>query len=102
MPEEILRTVRLSLTCRESPEPSMRVKVSILIYGVQGGVEHVIQVVEKVHHFTTQDKILNIDDLIPFHELNTPVTFQPVHETPFLVGPQRDQLKLNIVIAPIK
>lgn len=103
VPEEILRTVRLSLTCRESPEPEMRVKVSILIYGFQGGVEHVMEVIEKVHHFTPQDKILNIDNLIPFHELNIPVSLQSCsHTTPYLIGPSRDQLKLNIVIAPIK
>ena len=102
VPEEILKTVRLSLTCRESPEPDMRVKVSILIYGLQGGVEHVMEVIEKTHHFSAQDKILNIDDLIPFNQLNTPAALQPVHETPYLIGPGRDQLKLNIVIAPIK
>ncbi|XP_066251067.1 BTB/POZ domain-containing protein 17 [Euwallacea similis] len=101
VPEEILRTVRLSLTCRDYPEPDMRVRVSVLIYGVQGGVEHVMEVVERVHHFTPQHKILNIDDLIPFAELNTAAALQPVHETPYLVGPSRDQLKLNIVIAPI-
>ncbi|ERL87020.1 hypothetical protein D910_04422 [Dendroctonus ponderosae] len=102
VPEEIRKTVRFSLICRESPEPEMRVKVSVLIYGVQGGVEHVMEVIERVHHFSPQDKLLNIDDLIPFQELNTPVSLQPVHETPYLVGPSRDQLKLNIVIAPIR
>lgn len=80
----------------------MRVKVSVLLYGVQGGVEHVMEVIERIHHFTPQDKLLNIDDLIPFQELNTPASLQPVHETPYLVGPSRDQLKLNIVITPIR
>ncbi|KAL1517135.1 hypothetical protein ABEB36_000942 [Hypothenemus hampei] len=102
IPEEILKTVRMSLTCRDSPEPDMRVKVSVLIYGVQGGVEHVMEVVERMHHFTSEDKVLNINDLVPFHELNISATMQPAHETPFLVGPNRDQLKLNVVIAPIK
>ncbi|XP_030767399.1 BTB/POZ domain-containing protein 17 [Sitophilus oryzae] len=102
VPEEILRTVRLSLTCRDSPTPNMRVKVSVLIYGIHGGVEHVMEVREKIHHFTSQDKRLNIDDLIPFGALNTPASMQMAHETPYLIGPDRDQLKLNIVIAPIK
>lgn len=79
----------------------MRVKVSVLIYGVLGGVEHIMEVKEKVHHFSLQDKVMNMDDLIPFHDLNKPAT-QPNYETPYLVGPNRDQLKLNVVIAPIR
>lgn len=102
VPQEILSTVRLSLTCRELSEKEMRVKVSVLIYGLQGGVEHVMEVKEKIHHFTAHDKVMNIDDLIPFNELNTPATMQSEKETPYLVGPNRDQLKLNLVIAPIR
>ncbi|KAJ8953749.1 hypothetical protein NQ318_015405 [Aromia moschata] len=102
VPQEILSTVRLSLTCRELSETEMRVKVSVLIYGLQGGVEHVMEVKEKIHHFTAQDKVMNIDDLIPFNELNTPAVNQGANDTPYLVGPNRDQLKLNLVIAPIR
>ncbi|KAJ8943668.1 hypothetical protein NQ314_009691 [Rhamnusium bicolor] len=102
VPQEILSTVRLSLTCRELSETAMRVKVSVLIYGFQGGVEHVMEVREKIHHFAAHDKVMNIDDLIPFNELNTPATQQTEHDTPYLVGPNRDQLKLNLVIAPIR
>nr|CAI5859304.1 unnamed protein product [Callosobruchus analis] len=92
VPQEVLYTVRLSLTCRELSETEMRVKVSVLIYGLQ----------EKVHYFTPQDKVMNMDDLIPFEELNQPATSEGSYESPYLVGPNRDQLKLNIVIAPIR
>nr|CAH7745022.1 unnamed protein product [Callosobruchus chinensis] len=102
VPQEVLYTVRLSLTCRELSETEMRVKVSVLIYGLQGGVEHVMEVKEKVHYFTPQDKVMNMDDLIPFEELNQPATSEGSYESPYLVGPNRDQLKLNIVIAPIR
>lgn len=101
VPQEILSTVRLSLTCSKQFEAEMRVKVSVLIYGVLGGVEHIMEVKEKVHHFSWQDRVMNIDELIPFQELNKPAT-QQNYETPYLVGPSRDQLKLNIVIAPIR
>ncbi|KAG5899435.1 hypothetical protein JTB14_033626 [Gonioctena quinquepunctata] len=102
VPQEILSTVRLSLTCRELSESEMRVKVSVLVYGLQGGIEHVMEVREKIHHFTTQDKVVNIDDLIPFEELNPPAIMQGDRETLYLVGPNRDKLKLNLVIAPIR
>lgn len=101
VPQEILSTVRLSLTCSKQPEAEMRVKVSVLIYGLMGGVEHIMEVKEKIHHFSMQDRVMNIDDLIPFQELNKPAT-QQNQNTPYLVGPNRDQLKLNIVIAPIR
>ncbi|XP_056641710.1 BTB/POZ domain-containing protein 17 [Diorhabda sublineata] len=103
VPEEILTTVRLSLTCRDMSVPNMRVKISVLIYGLQGGVEHVMEVRETVHHFTVQDRTVNIDNLIPFQELNRPAVeaqAQP-NETLYLVGTNRDTLKLNLVIAPI-
>ncbi|XP_023023367.2 transport and Golgi organization 10 isoform X1 [Leptinotarsa decemlineata] len=102
VPQEILSTVRLSLTCRELSELEMRVRISVLIYGLQGGIEHVTEVREKVHHFTPQEKVVNIDDLIPFDELNPPAVMQGERDTPYLVGPNRDKLKLNLVIAPIR
>lgn len=102
VPEEILPTVRLSLTCREFCESNMRVKISVLIYGLQGGVEHVMEVRETVHHFSAHERTVNLDNLIPFEELNRPATSQEPNETLFLVGPNRDQLKLNLVIAPIR
>lgn len=102
VPQEVLPIVRLSLTCSKQSEADMRVKISVLIYGILGGVEHVMEVKEKVHHFSLQDRVMNMNDLIPFQELNKSATQQQNQETPYLVGPNRDQLKLNIVIAPIR
>lgn len=101
VPEQILSTVRLSLTCRELCEDNMRVKVSVLIYGSLGGVEHVMNVIERIHHFNINDKVMNVDDLIPFKELN-PQTHFGQHETVYLVGPERNQLKINLIISPVR
>ncbi|CAH0553089.1 unnamed protein product [Brassicogethes aeneus] len=102
VPEKIIQTIRLSLTSRELPETNMRVKVSVLIYGMQGGVEHVMEVKEKIFHFTDQDKVMNFDNLIPYEDLNKMATTSDNWVSPYLVGPNRDQLKLNLVIAPIR
>ncbi|CAG9860505.1 unnamed protein product [Phyllotreta striolata] len=102
VPEEILRTVRLSLTCRELCESNMRVKISVLIYGLQGGVEHVMEVKETIHHFNNEERTVNLDNLIPFDELNRSAVAHDKNETMYLVGPNRDTLKINLVIAPIK
>ncbi|XP_028140055.1 kelch-like protein 4 isoform X1 [Diabrotica virgifera virgifera] len=101
VPEEILTTVRLSLTSRELSESTSRVKISVLIYGMQGGVEHVMEVKEVIHHFSDQERTVNIDNLIPFYELNKQAASQDQSEPVYLVGPNRDSLKLNLVIAPV-
>ncbi|XP_014482683.1 PREDICTED: BTB/POZ domain-containing protein 17 [Dinoponera quadriceps] len=102
MPEHVKRSVRLSLTCKEPPVNSnMRVKIGVLIYGLQDGVEHIARVTEIIHRFSKKDRVLNLDDLLPFEELNPQqgsVSENAV--SPFLVGPNKDMLKLHIVISP--
>jgi hypothetical protein len=104
IPESVLRTVRLSVMCRDPPPVGhTRVKVGILIYGVQDGVEHIRTVIERNHHFGETDNVLNFDDLLSFDELNnSPGGTSPRGtSSPYLVGHNRDILKLRIVIAPL-
>lgn len=70
VPEEILSTVRLSLTCRELCEPDMRLKVSVLIHGIKGGVVHIMAVRTTICHFNSESRVVNIDHLVPFEDLN--------------------------------
>lgn len=100
VPEEILRTVRLSLTCRELVNKNLRVHVAVLIYGKENGAEYVMDVVERVHHFNNQNRILNIDDLIPFEELNPAFSLEDSQSSRYLIGPNRNQVRLNIIITP--
>lgn len=106
VPESVLRTVRLSITCKDPPTDTddLRVKVGILITGVQDGVEHVMSVIQRNHRFSQDDKVLNLDDVLSFDELNELFTCAGSNTTepsPFLVGPNRDILKIHIVIAPL-
>nr|XP_021203067.1 BTB/POZ domain-containing protein 17 isoform X2 [Bombyx mori] len=70
VPEVVLRTVRISITCQNCPEPALdqygepeqtepdvRVKIGVLVWGVQKGVEHVSSVVERVHRFSAQNSM---------------------------------------------
>lgn len=100
VPEEILRTVRLSLTCRQLVKENMRVHVAVLIYGWQNGGEYVTDVVERIHHFNSQNRILNIDDLIPFEELNPSFSLDENQDSIYLIGPNKNQIRLNIIITP--
>ncbi|CAK1543789.1 unnamed protein product [Leptosia nina] len=132
VPEVVLRTVRISITCQNTPqayryqseesdEPDVRVKVGILVWGVQNGVEHIASVVERVHRFSGQSRVLNIDGALDFDELNTPL-YTPAASSPtptkqsrcskctenceqpepkHLLGPNRDQLRIQVVILPL-
>lgn len=139
VPEVVLRTVRISITCRncptgtvneygeaEQPEPDVRVKIGILVWGVQKGVEHISSVIERVHRFSAQNRVLNIDGALDFDELNTPL-YRPAPASPatpapppphhklcskcsdtsenpeplHLLGPNRDQLRIQVVIMPL-
>lgn len=103
MPEHVKRSVRLSLTCKEPPVNSnddMRVKIGVLIYGLQDGVEHIARVTEIIHRFSDTERVLNLDDLLPFEELNPQQGSVQDNRSPFLVGPNKDMLKLHIVISP--
>ncbi|KAK0082532.1 hypothetical protein PV325_010218 [Microctonus aethiopoides] len=105
MPEHVIRSVRLSLTCKDPPVDSdvdMRVKIGVLIYGLQDGVEHIARVTEVIHRFNKKECVLNLDDLLPFEELNPQQGVLSLDSpvSPYLVGPNKDMLKLHIVISP--
>lgn len=106
VPESVLRTVRISITCKDPPTDmdDLRVKVGILIMGVQDGVEHVMSVIQRNHRFSVDDKVLNLDDILSFDELNEVcmcTDSNAPEPSQFLVGPNRDILKIHIVIAPL-
>lgn len=106
MPEHVIRSVRLSLTCKEPPTDSksdMRVKIGILVYGNQDGVEHIAKVREIVHRFDKHERVLNLDDVLPFEELNAlqDSINSNKHSSKYLVGPEKDVFKLHIIILPI-
>lgn len=109
VPERVKSSVRLSLTCRELKE-DIKVRVGILLYGTQGGAEHIMQVIQRIHRFNSEDRVLVVDDLIPFEELNPQAgdKFSCLMEPDrkftkslYLIGSKRDQLKINIIITPV-
>lgn len=133
VPEVVLRTVRISITCQNCPvaerydtdDGDVRVKIGILVWGVQKGVEHVASAVERVHRFSSQNRVLNIDDALDFDELNTPL-YSPAapartepetaaraprcskcsdsvdsQEPRHLLGANKDQLRIQVIIVPL-
>lgn len=108
MPEFVSKTVRLSLTQKENPkddqkegqkevEDIARVSVGILICGKQEGLEHVKKVVQKNFVFSEDERMLNINDLIPYDDLND----LRAGRSSYLIGPNSDCFKLHVVITPL-
>lgn len=70
IPESVSKTVRLSLTTTKAALERGKVAIGILIHGQQDGVEHIRKVVRREFFFNKNDRMLNIDDLLDFEELN--------------------------------
>jgi len=75
VPEKVMRTVRLTVQCKAEDlcrvrKQEIEMSIGILITGVQGGVEHIRRVYRTNHIFSVHDKLLNIDNIIPYGELN--------------------------------
>ncbi|XP_015912040.1 BTB/POZ domain-containing protein 17 [Parasteatoda tepidariorum] len=96
VPESVSKTVRLSLT-QKDPDVVARVSVGILICGKQDGIEHVRKVVQKNFVFTDEERMLNINELVPFDDLNDLRSSR----SSYLTGPNSDCFKLHIVITPL-
>ncbi|XP_059486729.1 BTB/POZ domain-containing protein 17 [Neocloeon triangulifer] len=95
VPEAVLKTCRLSITCRD-PETLERnhfhAKIGVLVSGMSAGIEHVANVVYKHHYFDRGNSVLHLDDVLPYEKLL---------RSKFLVGEHLDTLKLRIVIQPL-
>lgn len=120
MPEWVSKTVRLTVRQTE-PCVRRRVSIGVLLSAKLDGIEHIERVVRTQYIFTPEDKLLNIDHIIPFDELNdslsannaslssmaTASTRTPGSSTatavrsPYLTGKDNDTLKIQVIITPL-
>lgn len=99
MPESVYKTVRLSLSAVKGI--TRKVSIGILLSGKLDGIEYIHTVVQKQYLFTKNDKMLNIDNLINFDELNEVRHLNNGNKSPYLIGQDSDTLKIQIVITPL-
>lgn len=111
-----LSTVRLRVTCKHQNIGEERFKVGVLIYdiydiysipthpqiavlivGVQTKIPHIRTVVERTEYFSDSARVINLDNLLPFEELQ----HTSRHLSPHLTGNQRNTLSLHVVITPM-
>jgi len=93
VPERVLRTVRVSISTTEETE--RRVKIGVLVVGVQDGFEHIRHVRTRNYIFDKDDQIVNLDDMLSFDELNIEKSSN------FLSGPNKESLKIHVTITPL-
>ena len=89
-------TVRLVM---EAKTPERRhVDISILVAGVQDGVEYIKNVVHRRCCFDKTNRLFNMDNILPFDDLNS--TNANVRSS-CLTGSNGDELKIQIVVKPL-
>lgn len=72
-------------------------KIAALITGVQNNINHIRTLHERTQYFSREQRALNIDDMIPFEEL----ALSSINLSPHLVGTNRSNLLLHVIIAPM-
>lgn len=93
VPEAVLRTVRLAVTAKDVEYA--RVRIAVLVFAVQDGIEYIVKVVSTKYIFSSEDNLHNLDDILPFDSLNDPVERQRYLQEPC------ESLKIHIVISPL-
>ena len=94
MPEHILPNIRISISCKEVSF-DLPMKVGILTTAVQDGIEYLTLLTETKFIFTEEERVLNLDHLVPFDKLNN-----AAKSSPYLVGENKDEFRVQIIIVP--
>ncbi|KAH8235673.1 hypothetical protein KR032_005075 [Drosophila birchii] len=92
-----LDTVRLRVTCKHQNIGEERFKIAVLIVGVQNEITHIRTVVERTEYFSDASRVINLDNLLPYKELEQSSTSL----SPHLTGSKRNTLTLHVVITPM-
>lgn len=72
-------------------------QIACLITGVQNKINHILTLHERTEYFSSKSRVVNIDNLIPYEEL----ALSSINLSPHLVGPNRNNLELQVIIVPM-
>ncbi|XP_055389941.1 BTB/POZ domain-containing protein 17 isoform X2 [Condylostylus longicornis] len=97
IPEFVLRTVRLRITCKENFKKEQRFKIAVLITGVQNKIPHILTVHERTEYFSESFQVVNIDGLLNYDELAT----SSRKLSPHLIGPDRNSIHIQVIVIPM-
>uniref|UniRef100_A0A182N0Y7 BTB domain-containing protein n=1 Tax=Anopheles dirus TaxID=7168 RepID=A0A182N0Y7_9DIPT len=97
IPESIIRTVRLRITSQRAMRNECRYMIGVLICGMMNEEEYVFTCHVRMAYFSSDRRVLNIDNLIPFEELQ----LGGQNLSHYLVGEHLDTIKIKVVIVPL-
>lgn len=72
-------------------------QIGVLITGVQNDIKHVRTVHVCTSYFSKSNPTLNIDNLLPYDELE----LSTIKLSPHLIGKDRNLLNLQVIIVPM-
>lgn len=94
-------TVRIAVSAARPQSSKILFNVGILVTGRQDGLEFVHHVCTRRRYFEDDERVLQIEDLIPFNDLNIPASQSGKQISSLLVGGDRNTFRIQIVITPI-
>lgn len=112
VPETILRTVRVRCTCKANLYDEQRFKVgwshwffisslsvfsfqiAVLVSGSQNNVTHIKTLHTRTSYFSRENRVINIDNLVPYDELS-------MDRSLYLIGKDHDTVKISVIITPM-
>ncbi|XP_035901510.1 BTB/POZ domain-containing protein 17 [Anopheles stephensi] len=97
IPESIIRTVRLRITSQSAMRTERRYMIGVLICGMMNDEEYVRNCHVRMAYFSNDQRVLNIDNLIPFEELQLGAR----KFSQYMVGEQQNTIKIKVVIVPL-
>uniref|UniRef100_A0A182K4M6 BTB domain-containing protein n=1 Tax=Anopheles christyi TaxID=43041 RepID=A0A182K4M6_9DIPT len=97
IPESIIRTVRLRITSQSRMRNERRYMIGVLICGMMNEQEYVRNCHVRMAYFSYDQRVLNIDNLIPFEELQMGTR----KYSQYMVGVEHNTIKIKVVIVPL-
>ncbi|XP_035791270.1 BTB/POZ domain-containing protein 17-like isoform X1 [Anopheles albimanus] len=98
IPEAVIRTVRVRVGANGLLNGERRFMIGVLVFGREDDDEYIVSCRVQVAYFSNQRRVINIDDIIPFDELQWTSTEMP---NLYMVGEFRDKVKIQVVIVPL-
>jgi hypothetical protein len=90
-------TVRVDVTTASPQSSGILFNVAVLVHGQQDGLQFVRHVHVRRRYFQGEERVLKIEDLVPFDELNR---MPADRHSPLLTGDERNTLRMRVIITP--
>lgn len=67
----------------------------MLVSGSQNNVTHIRTLHTRTNYFSRENRVINIDNLVPYDELSNDRSL-------YLIGKDRDTVRIHVIITPLQ